>query len=91
MRNGRMLARASPDKVERICWFEEAAPDEGSGSRGKMAKLVGKALRCGIEGDILFVDVSDTSKMMEVLDQVKPLDFKVIETYAGSAFLKLAI
>jgi hypothetical protein len=29
--------------------------------------------------------------MMEVLDQVKPMDFKVIEPTLESAFLKLAI
>jgi hypothetical protein len=56
-----------------------------------MAKLVGEGFEVRIEGDILFVDISDTSKMLDVLERVKPIDFKVIEPTLESAFLKLAI
>jgi hypothetical protein len=56
-----------------------------------MAKMVGDGLEVRREGDVLFVDISDASKMRDILDQAKPLDFNVVEPTLENAFLKLAI
>ena len=91
MRNGRMLAESSPDKLKEFAGLKKQLRMKVADPEGKMAKLVGEGLEVRMEGDILFVDVSDTSKMTDVLEQVKPIDFKVIEPTLESAFLKLAI
>jgi ABC-2 type transport system ATP-binding protein len=90
MRNGRMLAESSPDKLKEFAGLKKQLRMKVADSKEKMAKLVGEGLEVRIEGDILFVDVSDTSKMADVLEQVKPIDFNVIEPTLESAFLKLA-
>ena len=90
MRNGRMLAESSPDKLKEFAGLKKQLRMKVTDPKGKMAKLVGEGLDVRIEGDILFVDISDTSKMADVLEQVKPIDFNVIEPTLESAFLKLA-
>jgi len=90
MRNGRMLAESSPDKLKEFAGLKKQLRMKVTDPEGKMAKLVGEGLNVRIEGDILFVDISDTSKMADVLEQVKPIDFNVIEPTLESAFLKLA-
>ena len=56
-----------------------------------MARLVGEGLEVHREGDMLVVDIADASKMRDILDQVKPIDFNVIEPTLEDAFLKLAV
>jgi ABC-2 type transport system ATP-binding protein len=91
MRNGRMLAESSPDKLKEFAGLKKQLRMKVADPKEKMEKLIGEGFEVRIEGDILFVDVSDTSKMADVLERVKPIDFKVIEPTLESAFLKLAI
>jgi ABC-2 type transport system ATP-binding protein len=90
MRNGRMLAESSPDKLKEFAGLKKQLRMKVTDPEGKMAKLAEEGLEVHREGNILFVDISDTSKMADVLEQVKPIDFNVIEPTLESAFLKLA-
>jgi ABC-2 type transport system ATP-binding protein len=90
MRNGRMLAESSPDKLKEFAGLKKQLRMKVTDPEGKMAKLAGEGLEVHREGNILFVDISDTLKMADVLEQVKPIDFNVIEPTLESAFLKLA-
>lgn len=91
MRSGRMLAESSPDKLKEFAGLKKQLRMKVADPEGKMAKLVEEGLEVRIDKDILYVEISDTSKMAELLERVKPLDFSVIEPTLESAFLKLAI
>lgn len=91
MRNGRMLAESSPDKLKEFAGLKKQLKLKVADPKEKMEKLIGEGFEARIEGDVLFVVISDTSKMADVLDQVKPVDFNVIEPTLENAFLKLAI
>jgi hypothetical protein len=56
-----------------------------------MAKLAGMGLEVSRVGDLLVVEVTEVSKMRDILDTVMPVDFNVIEPTLEEAFLKLAI
>ena len=91
MRNGRMLAESSPDKLKEFAGLKKQLRMKVVDPDQKMAKMVGDGLEVRREGDVLSVDISDASKMRDILDQAKPLDFNVIEPTLENAFLKLAI
>ena len=91
MRNGRMLAESSPEKLKEFAGLKKQLRMKVVDPDQKMAKMVGDGLEVRREGDVLFVDVADASKMRDILDQAKPLDFNVVEPTLESAFLKLAI
>lgn len=91
MRSGRMLAESSPDKLKEFAGLKKQLRMKVADPEGKMAKLVEEGLEVRMDEDILYVEISDTSKMAELLERVKPLDFSVIEPTLESAFLKLAI
>lgn len=91
MRSGRMLAESSPDRLKEFAGLKKQLRMKVADPEGKMAKLVEEGLEVRIDKDILYVEISDTSKMAELLERVKPLDFSVIEPTLESAFLKLAI
>lgn len=91
MRNGRMLAESSPDKLKEFAGLKKQLRMEVVDPEEKMAELVEQGFEVRVEGDIIFIDFSDTSKMADLLMQVKPIDFKVIEPTLESAFLKLAV
>jgi ABC-2 type transport system ATP-binding protein len=91
MRNGRMLAESSPDKLKEFAGLKKQLRMKVADPKEKMAKLVEEGFEVRVEGDIIFIDFSDTSKMADLLEQVKPIDFKVIEPTLESAFLKLAV
>lgn len=91
MRNGRMLAESSPDKLKEFAGLKKQLRMKVVDPDQKMAKMVGDGLEVRREGDVLFVDIADASKMRDILDQAEPLDFNVVEPTLENAFLKLAI
>lgn len=91
MRNGRMLAESSPEKLKEFAGLKKQLRMKVADPKEKMAKLVEEGFEVRVDGDIIFIDFSDTSKMADLLEQVKPIDFKVIEPTLESAFLKLAV
>lgn len=91
MRNGRMLAESSPDKLKEFAGLKKQLRMKVADPTQDMAKLVKEGLTIRRDGDILFVDIDEPSKMSDILDQVKPMDFNVIEPTLESAFLKLAV
>lgn len=91
MRNGRMLAESSPDKLKEFAGLKKQLRMKVANPTQEMAKLVKEGLTIRSDGDILFVDIDEPSKMSDILDQVKPMDFNVIEPTLESAFLKLAV
>ena len=91
MRNGRMLAESSPEKLKEFAGLKKQLRMKVVDPDQKMAKMVGDGLEVRREGDVLFVDIADASKMRDILDQAKPLDFNVVEPTLENAFLKLAI
>ncbi len=91
MRNGRMLAESSPDELKKFAGLKKQLKMKVDDPEQKMAMLVGEGLEVRRDGDILFVDISEASKMRDILDRMKPLDFDVIEPTLENAFLKLAV
>jgi len=57
----------------------------------KMALLVKEGLEVRRDGDMLFVDIAEASRIREVLDRMKPTDFDVVEPTLENAFLKLSV
>lgn len=91
MRNGRMLAESSPDELKKFAGLKKQLKMKVEDPERKMATLVGEGLEVRRDGDMLFVDIADASKMQEILDRMKPTDFDVIEPTLENAFLKLAV
>lgn len=91
MRNGRMLAESSPDKLKEFAGLKKQLRMKVVDPEQKLARLIGAGLEVQMAGDMLIVDITDTSKMRDILDSVDPIDFKVVEPTLESAFLKLAI
>jgi len=91
MRNGRMLAESTPDELKKFAGLKKQLKMKVEDPEQKMASLVKEGLEVRRDGDMLFVDIAEASKMREVLDRVKPTDFDVIEPTLENAFLKLAI
>jgi ABC-2 type transport system ATP-binding protein len=91
MRNGRMLAESSPDELKKFAGLKKHLRMKVEDPEQEMARLVGEGLEVSLEGDLLVVEVTDASKMRDILDRVMPLDFNVIEPTLENAFLKLAI
>ena len=88
---GRMLAESSPDKLKEFAGLKKQLRMKVVDPEEKLARLVGAGLEVQRIGDVLIVDITDASKMRDILDQVEPIDFKVIEPTLENAFLKLAI
>jgi ABC-2 type transport system ATP-binding protein len=91
MRYGKMLAESSPDSLKQFAGLKKQLKMKVEDPEQKMAILVGEGLEVNREGDVLFVNIDDDQKMREILDQVKPIEFDVIEPSLENAFLKLAI
>jgi ABC-2 type transport system ATP-binding protein len=91
MRNGRMLAESSPDELKKFAGLKKHLLMKVEDPAREMAKLAGEGLEMSLDRDLLVVEVTDNSKMMDILDRVMPLDFNVIEPTLEDAFLKLAI
>jgi len=91
MRNGRMLAESSPDDLKRFAGLKKQLRMKVEDPEQKMALLAREGLEVRRDGDMLFVDIAEASKMRDVLDRIKPTDFDVIEPTLENAFLKLAV
>jgi ABC-2 type transport system ATP-binding protein len=91
MRSGRMLAESSPDGLKKFAGLKKQLWMKVNDLEHEMARLVGEGFEARREGDMLVVGVADTSKIKDILDEVKPADFNVIEPSLEDAFLKLAI
>ncbi|HWQ18450.1 MAG TPA: ABC transporter ATP-binding protein, partial [Methanotrichaceae archaeon] len=91
MRNGQMLAESTPDELKRFAGLKKQLRMKVKDPGMEMAKLAGEGLEVRRDGDMLFADIEDSSRMRQVLDQVKPIDFSVIEPTLEEAFLKLAV
>jgi ABC-2 type transport system ATP-binding protein len=91
MRNGRMLAESSPDELKRFAGLKKQLKMRVEDPEQEMANLVGGGVEARREGDMLVVDIADTSRMRDILGLVKPIDFNVIEPTLEDAFLKLAV
>ena len=91
MRNGRMLAESSPDELKKFAGLKKHLRMKVENPNQELARLIGEGLEVSLEGDLLVVEVTDASKMRDILDRVMPTDFNVIEPTLENAFLKLAI
>lgn len=91
MRNGRMLAESSPDELKKFAGLKKQLKMLVKDPEQEMARLVGEGFEVRKDGDVLIVNVADASKMRDILDQAKPIDFNVIEPSLEDAFLKLAV
>jgi ABC-2 type transport system ATP-binding protein len=91
MRSGRMLAESSPDELKTFAGLKKRLKMKVQKPDEVMAKLIEEGLETHRMGDMLVVEVANASKMQDVLDSVKPMDFNVIEPTLEEAFLKLAI
>jgi ABC-2 type transport system ATP-binding protein len=91
MRNGVMLAESSPDELKKFAGLKKHLQMKVEDPEHEMAKLAGMGLEVSRVGDLLVVEVTEASKMRDILDTVMPVDFNVIEPTLEDAFLKLAI
>ncbi len=91
MRGGKMLAESSPDSLKEFAGLKKQLKMRVEDPEQKMAMLVDEGFEVSRVGDMLFVEIDDVSKMREMLDQVKPIEFDVIEPSLENAFLKLAV
>ncbi|MGA9099014.1 MAG: ABC transporter ATP-binding protein [Methanotrichaceae archaeon] len=91
MRDGRMLAESSPDELKKFAGLKKQLRMRVENPEQEMARLVGEGVEVHREEDMLVADIADTTKMRVILDQVKPIDFNVIEPTLEDAFLKLAV
>ncbi len=91
MRNGRMLAESSPDELKKFAGLKKQLKLRTRDPDREMTKLIGEGLEVRRKGDVLFVEIAESSRMQEVLENVKPIDFSVIEPTLQDAFLKLAV
>jgi ABC-2 type transport system ATP-binding protein len=91
MRNGQMLAESSPEELKKFAGLKTQLRMKVKEPDQEMTKLAQDGLDVKRAGDMIFVDIADSSKMRQVLDQVKPIDFNVVEPTLEEAFLKLAI
>lgn len=91
MRNGRMLAESSPAELKKFAGLKKQLRMKVEDPEQKMAMLVGEGLVVRRDGDMLFVDIDESSRMQDILERVKPIEFGVIEPTLENAFLKLAI
>lgn len=91
MRNGRMLAESSPDKLKEFAGLKKHLRMKVQDPEQVMKSLIEEGFEVQRVEDVLVIDIADVSKMQEILDRVKPTDFNVIEPTLEDAFLKLAI
>lgn len=91
MRGGKMLAESSPDSLKQFAGLKKQLKMRVADPEQKMAMLVDEGFEVRRVGDMLFIEIDDVSKMREMLDQVKPIEFDVIEPSLENAFLKLAV
>jgi ABC-2 type transport system ATP-binding protein len=91
MRDGRMLAESSPDELKKFAGLKKQLKMKVEDPEQKMALLVKEGLEVRRDGDMLFVDIAEASRIREVLDRMKPTDFDVVEPTLENAFLKLSV
>lgn len=91
MRNGRMLAESSPDELKKFAGLKKQLKLRTKDPDQEMTKLIGEGLEVRRSGDVLFVEIAESTRMQEVLEKVKPIDFSIIEPTLQDAFLKLAV
>lgn len=91
MRNGRMLAESTPTELKRFAGLKKQLRMQVLDPEQEMPKLIARGLAVQRNGNMLLVDIEDITKIQEVLEQVKPVDFDVVEPTLQAAFLKLAI
>lgn len=91
MRDGRMLAESSPEELKKFAGLKKQLRMRVKDPEQEMAKLLREGFEANKDGDVMVVSIDDVSKMRDILDQVKPIDFNVIEPTLEDAFLKLAV
>ncbi|MFB3766269.1 MAG: ATP-binding cassette domain-containing protein [Methanotrichaceae archaeon] len=91
MRDGHMLAESNPDELKKFAGLKKRLSMKVKDPEQEMARLIGEGIEVGKSGDMLVIEVADASKMRDILDQVKPIDFNVVEPTLEDAFLKLAV
>lgn len=90
MRNGRMLAESNPNELKKFAGLKKQLKMKVEDPERKMSMLIEDGLVVWRDGDILLVDIDELSKMRDILDRMKPIDFDVVEPTLEKAFLKLA-
>ena len=91
MRNGRMLAESSPDELKKFAGLKKQLRMKTKDPDRDSAMLIAEGLEVRKSGDLLFVEIAESSRMQDVLEKIKPIDFSVVEPTLQDAFLKLAI
>jgi len=91
MRNGRMLAESSPDELKKFAGLKKQLKMLVKDPEQEMARLAQEGFEVRKDGDMLVINIADASKMRDILEHVKPIDFNVIEPSLEDAFLKLAV
>lgn len=90
MRAGKMLAEGSPEELKRLAGLRPVLKLWVNDPEASSSILSARGFDVRRVEDVLQVTIEDHQQLKEVLDQVVPLDLRLIEPSIGDAFLRLA-
>jgi len=90
MRAGKMLAEGSPEELKRLAGLRPVLKLWVNDPEASASILSSRGFDVRRVEDVLQVTIEDHQQLKEVLDQVVPLDLRLIEPSIGDAFLRLA-
>ena len=90
MRAGRMLAEGSPEELKRLAGLRPILKLRVEDPKASATILANRGFEVDVVEGELHVKIEDHQQLKEVLEQVVPLDLRLIEPSIGDAFLRLA-
>ncbi len=90
MRAGEMLAEGSPEELKRLAGLRPVLKLWVKDPEASASILSAGGFDVRRVEDVLQVTIEDHQRLKEVLEQVVPLDLRLIEPSIGDAFLRLA-
>jgi len=90
MRAGEMLAEGSPEELKRLAGLRPVLKLWVKDPEASATILSAGGFDVNVVEDVLQVKIEEHQQLKEVLEQVVPLDLRLIEPSIGDAFLRLA-
>jgi hypothetical protein len=91
MRDGKMQVEGSPEEIKRFAGLRPILRLWAEDASHAAARLAGRGLDAKAVGENeLQVILDDQGEIRDVLDEVRPLNLRLIEPTLGDAFLKLS-
>jgi ABC-2 type transport system ATP-binding protein len=90
MRAGEMLAEGSPEELKRLAGLRPVLKLWVKDPEASATILSAGGFDVNVVEDVLQVKIEEHQQLKEVLEQIVPLDLRLIEPSIGDAFLRLA-